>query len=85
LDVCSSGLVRLAAGPGDVVRPAGGPRTPRDIAWLPGYGVFATTVAVHQLARLGVVSVGDGPSGAAPHRVPLSFLRATEAILQEGA
>ena len=77
--------VRLTAGQWDVVRLAGGSRTPRDIAWLLGHGVFATTVAVHQLARLGVVSVGDGPPGAEPHRVPLSFLWATNAILQEGA
>ena len=73
--------VRLTAGQWDVVRLAGAARTPRDVAWLLGHGVFATTVAVHQLARLGVVSVGGGPPGAAPHRVPLSFLRATNAIV----
>jgi len=73
--------VRLTAGQWDVVRLAGGSRTPRDIAWLLGHGVFATTVAVHQLARLGVVSLRDGPTGGAPHRVPLSFLRATNAVV----
>jgi hypothetical protein len=70
--------VRLTASQWDVVRLADGARTPQDIAWLLGHGVFATTVAVHQLARLGVVAVTDRhtPPGAAPPRVPLSFLRA---------
>jgi hypothetical protein len=72
--------VRLTATQWDVVRLADGHRTPADIAWLLGHGVFVTTVAVHQLARLGVVAV-EGyetrPLAAAlPARDVLPFLRA---------
>jgi hypothetical protein len=84
-----SDRIRLTGAQWDVVRLADGVRSPLDIAWLQGHGVFATTVAVHQLARLGVVTVeaGDGagagqarpapaglPAAAPRHRI--SFLRA---------
>jgi len=73
--------VRLTAGQWDAVRLADGARTPLDIAWLLGHGVFATTVAVHELVHLGVLTVPGGratPPAAAPRqRQAPSFLRAT--------
>jgi hypothetical protein len=72
--------VRLSATQWDVVRLADARRTPADIAWLLGHGAFATTVTVHQLARLGVVAVEgyeSRPTAAAlPARDVLPFLRA---------
>jgi hypothetical protein len=72
--------VRLTATQWDVVRLADGRRTPVDIAWQLGHGAFATTVAVHQLARLGVVAVegyeSRPTSAALPARDVLPFLRA---------
>jgi hypothetical protein len=74
--------VRLSSSQWDVVRLADGSRTPLDIAWLLGNGVFPTTVAVHQLARLGVLTVSASdvapasePDPGMPRHV-LSFLQA---------
>jgi hypothetical protein len=76
--------IRLTASQWDVVRLAGGGgRTPLDIAWLLGHGVFATTVTAHELVHLGVLTVSRGPdaapatAGVLPPRHVLSFLRAT--------
>jgi hypothetical protein len=84
--------VRLTSSQWDVVRLADGARTPLDIAWLLGHGVFATTVAVHELVHLGVLTVAGGrdarlataagppaPPGAPRPRQAPSFLRATTA------
>jgi len=81
--------VRLTASQWDVVRLADGARTPLDIAWLLGHGVFATTVAVHELVHLGLLTVAGGqdsrsasapgPPGAPRPRPAPSFLRATTA------
>jgi len=48
--------IRLTATQWNIARLADGRSTPLDIAWMLGHGVFATTLAVHQLARLGVIS-----------------------------
>ena len=85
--------VRLTASQWDVVRLADGARTPLDIAWLLGHGVFATTVAVHELVHLGLLTVAGGqdsrsasapgPPGAPRPRPAPSFLRATTATRGE--
>jgi len=63
------------------MRLADGARTPLDIAWLLGHGVFATTVVVHELVHLGVLTVPGGrdvaPAAAPRQRQAPSFLRAT--------
>ena len=80
--------VRLSAGQWDAVRLADGARTPSDLAWLLGRGVFATTVAVHELVHLGVLTVAGGhetpPAGAPRHPQAPSFLRATTDTLLVG-
>jgi hypothetical protein len=53
--------IRLTATQWNITRSADGSTTPQDIAWLLGHGVFATTVAVHQLARLGVITTDPPP------------------------
>jgi hypothetical protein len=58
--------VRLTSSQWDVVRLADGVRAPLDIAWLLGHGVFATTVAVHELVHLGVLTVAGGGRDARP-------------------
>jgi hypothetical protein len=73
--------VRLTATQWNITRAADGARTPLDIAWLLGHSVFATTLAVHQLARLGVLTAHpelpeSHPLGLVPARHALSFVRA---------
>jgi hypothetical protein len=73
--------IRLTATQWNITRSADGSRTPLDIAWLLGHGGFATTVAVHQLARLGVLTTDPDlpeshPLGLIPARHVNSFLRA---------
>jgi hypothetical protein len=73
--------LRLTAVQWDLVRLADGRRTARDLAWLLGRGVLATTVDVHQLVAAGLLAAGGrGAEGddAGPHvvgRHTLSFLR----------
>lgn len=74
--------VRLTTTQWNIAQSADGSTTPVDIAWLLGHSVFATTVAVHQLARLGVVTTDpDLPESPSDELVParhtVSFLRAT--------
>jgi hypothetical protein len=74
--------IRLTATQWNIARAADGSITPLDLAWLLGHGVFATTVAVHQLARLGIVTTDpDLPESSASHLVParhvISFLGAS--------
>jgi hypothetical protein len=72
--------IRLTATQWNIAQSADGSTTPLDLAWLLGHGAFATTVAVHQLARLGVVTTDpDLPqpaSRAVPARHTMSFLPA---------
>jgi hypothetical protein len=73
--------VRLTATQWNIVRLVDGDSTPQDIAWLLGAGVFATTVAVHQLARLGLLSSDPNrpetlPPDLLPARHLLSFVQA---------
>ena len=73
--------IRLTATQWNIARAADGRRTPLDIAWLLGHGGFATTMAVHQLARLGVLTTDPDlpeshPLGLVPARHVNSFLRA---------
>jgi hypothetical protein len=73
--------VRLTAAQWNVACAADGERAAQDIAWALGHGVFATTMVIHQLARLGVLTADhDGPEPAEQELVParhaLSFLRA---------
>jgi hypothetical protein len=75
--------MRLTATQWNIARSADGINTPLDLAWLLGHGVFATTVAVHQLARLGVLTVdpdlpASHPLGLVPARHVTSFLRAAQ-------
>ena len=75
--------MRLTATQWNIARWADGNNTPLDIAWLLGHGVFATTVAAHQLARLGVLTVDPDlseshPLGLVPARHATSFVRAAE-------
>jgi len=53
--------IRLTATQWNITRSADGGNTPLDIAWLLGRDGFATTVAVHQLARIGVLTAAPGP------------------------
>jgi hypothetical protein len=74
--------ISLTATQWNITRLADGDSTPLDIAWTLGHSVFATTVAVHQLARLGVLAVDPAladvrESPAVPARHVLSFLRAS--------
>lgn len=65
--------IRLTATQWNIAALANGATTPLDIAWMLGHGVFATTVAIHQLARLGVVKAGPAPTSAVtvpPSAVP---------------
>ncbi len=78
--------IRLTSTWWDIIRLADGSTTPLDIAWMLGHGVFATTTAVHQLARLGVLTTGRDESGPeaspgelVPARHVLSFVRAATA------
>ena len=78
--------VRLTATQWNVARAADGSRTAQDIAWQLGHGVFATTMVIHQLARLGVLTADqESPESPGPQMVParhvLSFLRASAAGL----
>jgi hypothetical protein len=85
----SPGRVRLTAPQWDVLRLTDGRRTSRDLAWLLGRGVLATTVHTHQLVELGAVQVGDTPTAhdgarhrpGAPHRSrhTVSYLAAATA------
>ncbi|HST83631.1 MAG TPA: hypothetical protein VLL08_18005 [Kineosporiaceae bacterium] len=80
--------IRLTATQWNIARSADGSTTPLDLAWLLGHGVFATTVAVHQLARLGVVTTDpDLPESSAARLVParhaMSFLHASIAESDE--
>jgi hypothetical protein len=73
--------VRLTATQWNLIRLVDGERTPQDLAWLLGQGVFATTVAVHQLARLGLLGSDPqrpetAPADLLPARHVLSFVRA---------
>jgi hypothetical protein len=82
----SGDRIRLTANQWDVVRLADGTRTPVDIAWLRGHGVFQTTVAVHQLARLGLLTAGPGLAEQdVPGRHAVSFLGATVDAVTPGA
>jgi hypothetical protein len=73
--------IRLSATQWNIARLADGASSPLDIAWMLGHGVFATTMAVHQLARLGVVTTDPEQEslypGPLPARHVLSFTRAT--------
>ncbi|GAA3633082.1 hypothetical protein GCM10022223_59290 [Kineosporia mesophila] len=67
--------IRLTATQWNIAALANGTTTPLDIAWMLGHGVFATTVAIHQLARLGVIKAGPAPTSAVtvpPSAVPTS-------------
>ena len=80
--------VRLTSSQWDVVRLTDGVRAPLDIAWLLGRGVFATTVAVHELVQLGVLAaageVDPRPAAGTPQpRYAPAFLRATTATQTE--
>jgi hypothetical protein len=73
--------IRLTATQWNIARSADGSNTPLDIAWLLGHGVFGTTMAVHQLARLGILTADPDlpdshPLGLVPARHVMSFLRA---------
>ncbi|GLY14114.1 hypothetical protein LWF15_34485 [Kineosporia rhizophila] len=65
--------IRLTATQWNIAALANGTTTPLDIAWMLGHGVFATTVAIHQLARLGVIKAGPAPTSTVtvpPSAVP---------------
>ncbi|GLY33610.1 hypothetical protein [Kineosporia sp. NBRC 101731] len=67
--------IRLTATQWNIAALANGTTTPLDIAWMLGHGVFATTVAIHQLARLGVIKAGPAPTSTVtvpPSAVPTS-------------
>lgn len=64
--------VRLTAAQWDLVVHADGARTTTELAWLLGRGVFATTLEVSRLERLGLLELTKGrPQGrAADHCLP---------------
>lgn len=76
--------IQLTSTQWNIARSADGNNTPLDIAWMLGHGVFSTTVAVHQMARLGVVTAepdlpGFPPPQLFPARHTMSFLQASTA------
>ena len=73
--------IRLTATQWNIARSADGGKNPLDIAWLLGHSGFATTVAVHQLARLGVLTTApelakSSSSGLVSGQHVTTFLRA---------
>jgi hypothetical protein len=75
--------IRLTATSWNIIRLADGSNTPLDVAWLLGHGAFATTVAAHQLGRLGLlVADSDLSEAISPPTLParhvLSFVRASQ-------
>jgi len=75
--------IRLTATQWNIAALANGTTTPLDIAWMLGHGVFATTVAIHQLARLGVLKAGPAPTSA--QTVPPSAVPPTSAPIAGAA
>ncbi len=74
--------IRLTSTQWNIARSADGSNTPLDIAWILGHGVFGTTMAVHQMARLGILTADPDlpdshPLGLIPARHVTSFLRAS--------
>jgi hypothetical protein len=74
--------IRLTATQWNIARSADGGNTPLDIAWLLGQGGFATTMAVHRLALLGIVTADSDPTeipspATIPARYPMTFIRAS--------
>jgi hypothetical protein len=68
--------VRLSAQKWDLVRLCPERRTPRDLAWLVGRGVLATTIEVAELIELGVLRTASPRGRGAARRRRISFLAA---------